>query len=81
MIDRFFEMINQEFEAPGTKYEVLPNLGVCCRELRELEVTSFHACVFRFCSVTQSGTGQDEDDSDDDDREVELYAGEHLTVN
>ena len=26
-------MINQEFKAQGTKYHVLPNFGICCREL------------------------------------------------
>ena len=27
-------MINQEFEAQERKYQVLPNFGICCRELR-----------------------------------------------
>ena len=30
---------------------MLPNFGICCRELRGLKVTSFRACVRSFCSV------------------------------
>ena len=26
-------MVNQEFEAIGRKNQMLPNLGICCREL------------------------------------------------
>ena len=26
-------MVNQEFKAQGTKYKMLPNFGICCREL------------------------------------------------
>ena len=44
-------MINQEFKAPGRKYQVLLNFRICCRELRELKVTIFRACVRSFCSV------------------------------
>ena len=40
-IDKFFEMINQEFTAQGRKYEMLPNLRICCKELRGLNVTDF----------------------------------------
>ena len=40
-MDKLFEMINQDFKAQGTKYQVLPNLGICCRELAGLKVTSF----------------------------------------
>ena len=62
---KLFEMINQEFKAQGTKYQVL-NFGICCRELGGLKVTSFHACgidvsilfeslvVNRTCILTQS---------------------------
>ena len=50
-MDKLFEMINQEFKAQGTKYQVLPNFGTCCRELGELKVTSFRACMRSFCSV------------------------------
>ena len=53
-IDKLFEKINQEFKIQGTKYQVLPNFGICCRQLAGLEVTSFHACVLSFCSVGQS---------------------------
>ena len=45
-------MINQEFKAQGTKYQVLPNFGICCRKLGELKVLSFRACVRSFCSVS-----------------------------
>ena len=38
-----FEMINQEFKAQGTKYQVLPNFGISCRELGVLKVKSL--CV------------------------------------
>ena len=45
-------MINQDFKAPGIKYQVLPNFGICCcRELAGLKVTSFRACVRSLCSV------------------------------
>ena len=46
-------MINQEFEAPGTNYQVLPNFGVSCRELRGLKVTIFvHAYAVSALSFT-----------------------------
>ena len=51
-IDKLFEMMNQEFKAHGTKYQVLPNFGICCKELGGIKVTSFRACVRSFCSVT-----------------------------
>ena len=41
-------MINQEFKSQGTKYQVLPNFGICCYKL---QVTSFHASVRNFYSV------------------------------
>ena len=41
-------MTNQEFKAIGRKLQVLPNFGICCRELRELKVTSSRACVRSF---------------------------------
>ena len=44
-------MINQESKAQGRTYQVLPNFGICWRELVELKVTSFHACVGIFLSV------------------------------
>ena len=31
--------------------QVLPNFGICCRELRGLKVASFRACVRSFCSI------------------------------
>ena len=46
-----FEMISQEFKVQGTKYQVLPNFGICCRELGGLKVMSFLASVRSFCSV------------------------------
>ena len=48
---KLFEILNQEFKALGTKYQVLPNFGTCARELGGLKVTSFRACVRSFCSV------------------------------
>ena len=50
-IDKLFEMINQEFKAQGTKYQVLTNFGFCCRELAGFKVTSFRTCKRSFCSV------------------------------
>ena len=44
-------MINQEYKAQVTKYQVLPNVAICCRELRVPKVTSFHVCVSRFCCL------------------------------
>ena len=44
-------MINQDLKALGREYQVLPNLGICCGELRGLKVTSFRACVRSFYSV------------------------------
>ena len=54
--DKLFEMTNQEFKAQGTKYQVLPNFGICCRELRELKVANFCTCVRSFCFVGQINT-------------------------
>ena len=34
-------MINQEFKALRRKYQVLPNFGICCRELRGSELGVF----------------------------------------
>ena len=44
------------FKTQGTKYQVLPNFGICCRELGGLKVASFCACVRSFCSVTVDKT-------------------------
>ena len=44
-------MINQEFKAQETKYQVLPNFGIRGRALEGLKVTSFRACVRSFRSV------------------------------
>ena len=30
---KLFEIINQELRAQGTKYQVLSNFRICCREL------------------------------------------------
>ena len=39
-------MINQEFKAQGRIYQVLPNFGVCCRELGGSKLRDFaHACA------------------------------------
>ena len=38
-------MINQEFKAQETKYQVLPNFGVCCREQEGLKAMSFPTSV------------------------------------
>ena len=49
-IHKLFEMINQEFKVLKTKYQLLPNFGVCCRELVG-EAMSFCAFEHSFCSV------------------------------
>ena len=42
-------MKNQEFKAERTKYQVLPNLGSCCRELWGSNLQVFaHACAASF---------------------------------
>ena len=47
-----FEMINRGFKALGRKYLVLPNFGICFRELRELKVTNFaHTCAVSALSL------------------------------
>ena len=50
-IHKLFETINQELKAQGTKYQVLSDSGICCKELGELKATSFRACMRSFCSV------------------------------
>ena len=50
-IDKLFERINQEFKANGTKYQILLNFRICCKELKGLKVASFRTCVSSFCSV------------------------------
>ena len=52
-------MINQEFKAQGTKYQVLPNFAICCMELKVLRVANFRACVLSFCSVLLSITAEE----------------------
>ena len=39
-------MINEEFKAQGTKYQVLLDFGICCRELGGLKLLfGEHACA------------------------------------
>ena len=39
-------MINQEFKALGRKYGVLPDFGICCKELGGAKLRVFaHACA------------------------------------
>ena len=52
--DKLFETINQEFKAQETKYQVLGDFRIYCREQGGLKVTSFRAWVHRFCSVYES---------------------------
>ena len=51
-MNKLFQMTNQEFKALGRKYQVLPNFGICSKELGRFKVTSFRACVRSFCSVS-----------------------------
>ena len=53
-MDNLFQIKNQEFKAQGTKYQVLLNFGICCRELRGPKVTSFRTCMRSFCTVDLS---------------------------
>ena len=49
---KLFEMMEQEFKAKGTKYQALPNFGICFRELGGLKVTSFaHARAVSALSI------------------------------
>ena len=47
-----FEMINQVLKAQETKYQVLSNFDICCRELGRLKVANFRACVRNVCCAT-----------------------------
>ena len=39
-------MLNQGLKDKGTKYQVLPNFGMCCRELGGSKLRVFaHACA------------------------------------
>ena len=49
--DKIFEMVNQELMTLGRKHQVLPDFGICCRELTGLKVASFRTCMRSFCSV------------------------------
>ena len=60
-IHKLFEAINQEFKAQGTKFQLLPNFGICCRELEGLKVVSFHACVCSFYSVSKASVSDQSD--------------------
>ena len=51
LIDKVFETTNREFKVQGRKYQVLPNFGICYRELGGLKVARFCACMRSFCSV------------------------------
>ena len=45
-IEKVFQMTNQEFQAQGAKYQVLPNLGICSGELVRSKLQVFrHACA------------------------------------
>ena len=45
-------MIDEEIMALGTKHQVLPNFGICCRELGWLKVTNFvQACAVSTLSI------------------------------
>ena len=47
-----FEMMNQKFKARGRKYQLLPNFGICCRELgrlRRKELEGMHPFLLFVC--------------------------------
>ena len=47
-IDKLFEMINQEFTAQGTRYLVLPSLGICWRDFGGLKSYEFSRMLVQF---------------------------------
>ena len=51
-IDKLFEMINQEFKAQGTKYQVFPNFGTYCREQGNSKKRVFANVFVRACTVS-----------------------------
>ena len=54
-MDKLFEMINQDFKAQGTKFQVLLEFWICCREPGRLKLWFFaHACTV---SVLSGRTG------------------------
>ena len=54
-IHKLFEMINQQFKIQETRYQVLPNFQVCCREQGGPKVTSFaHVCAVSALSKMNS---------------------------
>ena len=46
-------MINQEFKVLGTKYEELPNFGICCKEQEGLKATNVRSDERSLCSVVK----------------------------
>ena len=43
-------MINQQFRVLGRKYQLLPDLGICCRDLGGLTVFA-HLCTVSSLSL------------------------------
>ena len=53
-MDKLFEMINQGFEAQGTKCQVCFSFGICCREPGGSKLRVFaHACAVSTLSYMQ----------------------------
>ena len=40
-MDKLFELMFQEFTTQGRKYQMLPNFGICCRELGDSKLRVF----------------------------------------
>ena len=54
LIDKLFEMMNQEFKTHGTKCQVLQDFGICCRELGSSKLRVFvHACAVSALSMNR----------------------------
>ena len=58
--DKLFEMMNQEFKTLGRKYGVLPNFGICCRELGGAQSYAFWRirAQFLLCLLSRKKKGK-----------------------
>ena len=54
-LDKLSEITNQEFKTQGTKYQVLQNFGICCRELGGSKLRVF-AHAFAISALSSRST-------------------------
>ena len=57
LIHGVFEMINQDFQVQGGKYQALPFFRIHCRELGLIKVPNCHTCACSFCSCQSNHSG------------------------